>query len=199
METSRQRTARRHTNRIREEPVRKPARPSPQAKPQSQANAWREARSLALRVAAIISFALVAFKFIYGLHYNIDPSMDHAVRDGDLLVYARRSKNYKARDLLLLSFEGTKQVRRVIATAGDTVDITENGLVINGALQQERNITAKTQRYAQGISFPVTLKENEVFVLGDAREGATDSRIYGPVNIRSAHGKVITLVRRRNL
>jgi len=87
----------------------------------------------------------------------------------------------------------------VNATAGDTVDITENGLVINGGLQQERDIYRKTERYAGGIGFPVTLKEGQVFVMGDARDGVTDSRIYGPVNVRDTLGKVITIVRRRNL
>jgi len=94
---------------------------------------------------------------------------------------------------------GKKQVRRVVATAGDTVDITENGLMINGALQNEPGIYQETQRYAEGIEFPVILRESQVFVLGDARANTTDSRIYGPVNINATHGKVITIFRRRNL
>jgi type IV secretory pathway protease TraF len=38
-----------------------------------------------------------------------------------------------------------------------------------------------------------------VFVLGDAREGAADSRIYGPVNTEDTLGTVITVIRRRSL
>ena len=160
---------------------------------------WKELGSLALRVAAIAVIALLIFTFVYWLHYNVDPSMNPLVRDGDLVVYARWDKSYRAKDLLLLEFQGNTQVRRVIATAGDVVDITENGLVINGALQQERDIYRNTQRYAEGIDLPVTMKEGEVFVLGDARENITDSRIYGPVNTKDTLGKVITIIRRRNL
>lgn len=49
------------------------------------------------------------------------------IKDGDLVVYYRLDKNYTARDLTVLDYQGSRQVRRVIAVAGDTVDITEDG------------------------------------------------------------------------
>jgi signal peptidase I len=168
-------------------------------KRQSDPSVWRELGSLALKIGAIVGIAVWIFTFVYGLHYNADPAMNPAVKDGDLVIYYRWDKDYRAGDLLLLTFQGQTQVRRVIAVAGDTVDITENGLVINGALQFELGIYQKTERYAEGIDFPLTLGENEVFVLGDAREGATDSRIYGVINIKDTHGTVITVLRRRSL
>jgi len=186
----------RSTNRIREDPPNSADPPEPRSRAPS---VWKEFGALALRVAIITVIALLIFTFVYGLHYNVDPSMNPAVKDGDLVVYSRLDKNYKARDLLLLDFQGQRQVRRIIATAGDTVDITEDGLVINEALQQERDIYQRTERYAEGIDFPITLREGEVFVLGDAREGVADSRIYGPVNTKDTLGKVITVLRRRNL
>ena len=159
----------------------------------------RELGSLGIKIAAIAGAVLLIFTLVYGLHYNVEPGMNPAIKDGDLVMYYRRDKNYHAGDLLLLTFQGQRQVRRVAAAAGDTVDITEEGLMINGALQQEPDICQKTQRYEEGINFPVTLGENEVFVLGDAREDAADSRIYGPVNISDTRGKIITVFRRRNL
>ena len=160
---------------------------------------WKELRPLVIRIAMITIIALLIFTFVYGVHHNVDPGMNPLVRDGDLVVYAIWDKNYKAKDLVVLDFQGQKQVRRVVAAAGDTVDIIEDGLVINGALQKERDVYQRTQRYAEGIDFPITMKENEIFVLGDAREGVTDSRIYGPVNTKDTRGKVITVIRRRNL
>jgi len=159
----------------------------------------REFGSLAIKIFLIIGAILLIFTLVYGLHYNVEPGMHPAIKDGDMVMYYRWDKNYKAGDLILVTFQGQKQVRRVIAVAGDTVDITEEGLVINGALQQEPEISQKTERYEEGIHFPITLGENEVFVLGDARENATDSRIYGPVNIGDTQGKVISVLRRRNL
>jgi len=170
----------------------------PQALP-PQPSAGRELRALCVKIGVIAGIALLLFSFVYGFHYNVEPGMHPSVKDGDLVVFYRLDKSYHAGDLALLAFQGKRQVRRVIATAGDTVDITEEGLVINGALQQEPGIRQRTQRYAQGVPFPLTLGENQVFVLGDAREGAADSRIYGPVNAKDTLGTVITLLRRRNL
>ena len=65
------------------------------------------------------------------------------IKDGDLVVYYRLDKNYTARDLTVLDYQGSRQVRRVIAVAGDTVDITEDGLLVNGSPQQEPGIYEK--------------------------------------------------------
>jgi len=197
MDVTNRNGANRPADRVWEEPSKNTS--PPKRKASSVPRIWRELGALALRIVAIISAAFLLFTFVYGAHYNVDPNMNPLVRDGDLVIFSRWDKNYRAKDLLLLDFQGVRQVRRVVATAGDTVDITENGLVINGGLQQERDIYRKTERYAEGIDFPVTLKEGEVFVLGDARDGVTDSRVYGPVNTRDTLGKVVTIVRRRNL
>jgi len=173
--------------------------PEPAPEPFPEPSVWRELRSLGIKIAVIAASALLLFTCVYGLHRSAEPGMNPSVKDGDLVVFYRFDKKYRAGDLVLLSFQGKKQVRRVIAAAGDTVDISEDGLVINGALQQEPGIYQETQRYAEGIPFPLTLGEGQVFVLGDAREGATDSRMYGPVNAKDTRGTVITIFRRRSL
>ena len=119
------------------------------------------------------------------------------MKDGDLVFYYRLEKEYTASDLVVLRYQGHEQVRRVVATAGDVVDITEEGLMINGALQQEREIYEQTQRYDTGVEFPMELKEGQIFVLGDSRENASDSRVYGAVDVHDTLGKVMTIVRRR--
>jgi len=175
------------------------APPLPAPIPNPDPSVWRELKSLGIKIAVIVGSALLIFTFVYGLHRGADPGMNPSVKDGDLVIYYRLNKKYHAGDLVLLPFQGKSQVRRVIATAGDTVDINGEGLVINGALQQERNINSHTQRYAEGTAFPLTLREGQVFVLGDARENAADSRLYGPVNIKDTQGTVIAILRRRNL
>ena len=89
---------------------------------------------------------------------------------------------------------------RVAAHGGDTVEITEDAqLSVNGSTVIENDIYYSTPRYESGIAYPVTLAENEVFVLCDYREGAKDSRYFGPVSKSEIKGKVITIVRRSNL
>ena len=53
--------------------------------------------------------------------------------------------------------------------------------------------------YQGGIDFPVKLAEDEVFVLCDFREGAMDSRYYGPVSMNQIKGSAIFVIRRGSL
>ena len=100
---------------------------------------------------------------------------------------------------VVVQFEGQRQMRRVVAIAGDTVDITDRGLVINGSPQQEINIFEETTQFVEGITFPFIVPEGEIFLLGDSRGRAIDSRICGSVRIEDTLGSVITIIRRRTL
>jgi signal peptidase I len=159
----------------------------------------QELTLLMAKLLAICGVAILAFTFLYGLQRSTDPDMAPAVKDGDLVMFYRLDRQYAAGDLLILTFQGSRQIRRVVAIAGDTVDVTENGLMINGSYQQELEIYSETRRYAEGTELPVLLNEGEVFVLGDKRDNATDSRLYGPVKTKDTLGTVITIIRRRNL
>ncbi|MBQ8063628.1 MAG: S26 family signal peptidase [Clostridia bacterium] len=53
--------------------------------------------------------------------------------------------------------------------------------------------------FKEGASFPITLKEGEIFLLGDDRENAEDSRAFGAVKAEDTLGEVMTVLRRRNL
>ena len=101
--------------------------------------------------------------------------------------------------ILTIRQEKETELRRIVARAGDVVDITEEGLSVNGYIQQEDDIYMETLPYTEGITFPVTVGENQVFLLGDNRSSARDSRIYGPVDIAKIKGNVMTIMRRRNL
>ena len=161
---------------------------------------WKD---LGFLLAKIISIALVfvlLFTFLFGMIRYNEPSMAPMIKDGDLVIYYRYTKSgYLAQDAVVLDFKGQWQVRRVVATEGDTVDINEHGLIVNGAVQQEPEIYQQTERYEDGIEFPLTVPEGHIFVLGDSRTGATDSRIYGCVNIKDTFGKVMAVIRRRSI
>lgn len=159
---------------------------------------WKDILYLFGKLAGILLCFILLSLFVFGLYRNRDADMYPALKDGDLVVYYRLDKDYVASDCIVLTYDGRKQVRRVVAVEGDTVDITEQGLVVNGLLQWENYVYEETRRYAEGVNFPITLQEGEVFVLGDARAGATDSRIYGAVNVADTNGKVMFILRRRD-
>ncbi|MBU5584545.1 signal peptidase I, partial [Enterococcus sp. S181_ASV_20] len=76
---------------------------------------------------------------------------------------------------------------------------TEEGVIINGNLQVETQIYDETLPYVKGIDYPVKIGTGQVFVLGDKRTVAVDSRVYGPIDVNDSLGKVITILRRRNI
>lgn len=154
---------------------------------------------LLLKVAMVVGFIAMVFLFLFGVVQAGDESMRPAVREGDLVVYYRLQKDYAAGDVIVVDDGDEKEVRRVIAVAGDEVDFTSDGLMINGYLQSEQGIYAETEPFTQGVTYPVTVGEGQVFVMGDNRPSSKDSRIYGPVDVQSGtEGKAMTIVRRRN-
>lgn len=159
----------------------------------------QDALGLLIKIVAIIAFATFVFTFMFGVYRNNDPSMIPAIQDGDLVFYYRLDKRYVSSDVLVAEYGEKKLSLRVVAVAGDTVDIREEGLFINGFLQQESKIYEATKRFADGVDFPLTVQEGQVFVLGDSRENSSDSRIFGAVDITDTYGKVITIIRRRGI
>ena len=85
-------------------------------------------------------------------------------------------------------------VKRVIAVEGQTVDIDfEEGIVyIDGVPQQEPYVNTPTN-LEEGVTFPVTVPPNCVFVMGDNRNHSKDSRDpeVGFVDQREIFGKAL--------
>jgi len=155
---------------------------------------------LLAKIAVIILAFVMLTTFLFGIVRYEEPSMTPAIKDGDIVVFNRYVQSgYQPRDTIVLERNGMTQVRRVVATEGDHVDITEEGLMINGALQQEPEIYQRTERYQEGGEFPLTVPEGQFFKHGDYRTGATDSRIYGSEDIEKTKGKVMTVIRRRGI
>jgi len=153
-------------------------------------------------VIKLVVIALVigaVFTWIFGIFRYADLGMKPGMKDGDLLIVYRVDKGYAAGDVTVFDYHGQTLAGRIVAVAGDTVDITSEGLLVNGARQQEDGVVGQTDRYEGGPAFPLVVAEGQIFVLGDNRGQSTDSRIIGCLNARDTFGKVIGLIRRRNI
>ena len=155
--------------------------------------------SFLLKVAIFAVVMIILFGYVFGLTRTASIGMQPAFRDGDLVLYYRITDSFSAEEVVVVRYQGKELLERVVAVAGDEVDITKNGLVINGALVQESYARGETTRFEEGVTFPLTVPEGQVFVLGDNREHVTDSRIFGCVDKEDIYGRVIGLFRRRNL
>ncbi len=154
---------------------------------------------LGLKIVLIIGCVFAVFTFVYGFVRISDTSMEPSIVSGDLVLYYRLDKRFETGDVAAFRYEGRDGTGRVVAMAGDTVDITEDGLLINGAVQVSQDIYYETTQFAQGVDFPLTVGEGQVFLLGDNRPEATDSRIYGCVDLSDIKGKVIAVIRTRRI
>ena len=142
----------------------------------------------------------VMFGWIVGVTTCPNGDMYPRIDSGDLLLYYRLDKKPQSQDVIVFIKNDTRYVGRVIAAAGDTVEITEKGAVlVNGNSRVESNIFFETYPLEGFTDYPLKLKEDECFVLMDRRRGSEDSRFFGPVNYREIKGTVITVVRRNNL
>ncbi len=86
-----------------------------------------------------------------------------------------------------------RYVKRIIGLPGDVVDITPEGAVyINGELENEAYVVGVTPPREQ--TYPLTVPEGKVFVMGDNREISRDSRHFGCISSKSIEGKVVFLL-----
>jgi len=154
---------------------------------------------LSSKITIVLSAVALLFIFLFGATQVNDASMAPAVREGDIVFFQRIATEIDVASLVVVRYDERTQVRRVVAVGGDEVDITADGLVINGLLQLEMHIFEETTQFVEGITFPLIVPYGEVFILGDSRRSAQDSRIYDTVPVENILGSVVTVIRRRNL
>lgn len=85
---------------------------------------------------------------------------------------------------------GEDYVKRVIAVAGDTVNIQDGKVYVNGEEVRYDGEIGTTEKKASKITYPLRVGDKEVFVLGDNREVSRDSREIGTVKVSDIEGKI---------
>jgi signal peptidase I len=97
----------------------------------------------------------------------------HGPRRGDIVVF---SMPQQSEELL---------IKRVIGLPGDTVEIHDGKVYINGTLLDEPYLTQETR----GRFGPIVIPPLHVFVLGDNRSFSNDSRAFDAVPIENILGR----------
>ena len=133
-----------------------------------------------------------------GMHVTVmGSSMEDTLEDGDTVFVNRVAylvSEPQAGDIVVFLLNGNEKdhyyVKRVVAVPGDTVQIVDGVLYVNGEMYDEEDTEAiKTAGLAQE---EITLGEDEYFVLGDNRNSSEDSRYANIGNVKSEYiiGKV---------
>lgn len=178
-------------------------KPDPSSKPPAEeAEASSEIavglRRLALRAVMIALVFLILFTKVFLVTRASGSGMFPSVKDGDLILAFRIQKTYAKNDVVIYSSEAGTAIGRIAAMEGDVVTLDESGvLTVNGTVQ---NGELPYPTYAgKELTYPYKVPEGAVFLLGDNRSAARDSRDFGAVPMKNVDGKIITILRRRGL
>lgn len=156
------------------------------------------ARSL---IAAVVGVVLL-FTFLVRLIGVSGPSMQNTLYTGDrILVLNSLLCDFQPGDVVVVNAYNAPLdetlVKRIIAVGGQIVDIDfiTGTVYVDGEALDEPYIKEPTYT-ADGVSFPLTLEEDEVFIMGDNRNHSTDSRSIqlGPVKEGYIQGKAVFLL-----
>jgi len=138
----------------------------------------------------LIGDHLLVNKFIYGIKIPFT---------GKTLVPI---KNPGRGDVVVFKFPKDRSIdyiKRVIAVPGDTVEIKEKKVFINGQAVADEHASITSTSVLSGSSSPrdnfgpVLVPENRIFVMGDNRDNSYDSRFWGFVDQKDVLGKAFIL------
>lgn len=162
---------------------------------------WAKARdregwlSLLGKVVVLLAALWLLFSFVFCLHRVRGNDMYPAMQDGDVVLAWRLQGSYNQNDVVVYEAGGKQRAGRVLAKEGDVVDVTDDGQVtVNGT--PEDNEIYQTQA-GKAVKFPYLVPKGKIFVLGDFRTQATDSRKLGAIPANDVEGVTIGLLRRR--
>lgn len=150
------------------------------------------AARLVVAVAIVVLIMLNIFTYLLSVVSYYGDSMEPELESGQTLVVAQ-TQNVEEGDIVAFYYNNKVIVRRVICTGGKQISIADDGGVsINGVALTEDYVTNATVGQCN-IDFPYSVPIGHVFVMGDNREIAMDSRLQaiGTISLDRIIGKVI--------
>jgi signal peptidase I len=190
--------------------------------------AWREYRGFAVFVVLMVIFRSAL------ADWNVVPtgSMKPTIVEGDRILVNKLAYDFRVPlthislhrfadpgrgDIVVFDSRAadTRLVKRVIGLPGDTVEMRDNRLVVNGiaarysGIEYEADATFAIESYLDmshrielagtgvsrvGTFGPVTVPKDRYLVLGDNRDNSADSRFYGFIPRDEIVGNAKTVV-----
>jgi len=156
--------------------------------------------NLLLKIIIFVGAIYAIFTYVFGFTVSSGLSMYPRISDSDLVLYYRLDDKIKTGDIIVFDLNKKQYILRVVGTAGQTIDIDNDGnLIADGHVVDEKIVYKTYKDKNSNIKFPYTIQNDEYFVLGDFRMSSVDSRNFGAVKKDQIKGTVINLLRSRDL
>ena len=150
-----------------------------------------------VKLVVIIVIILFLMIYVVSITQVVGSSMKSTLIDGDVLILSKANYRFfdiKRGDIISLDYEDTKYlIKRVIGLPGDSIEIVDNVIYINGEVYEEDYLD-------EGLDYPDfhlsdlgydTIPEDMYLVLGDNREDSLDSRDIGLISKDNVNGKIV--------
>lgn len=160
---------------------------------------WQELLEWVVTIVAALAIALVVRTFLFELVRVDGRSMNDTLQDGEIMFVTKAEYTTmwldigdkeifripiggdpERFDVVICHYPGrggTNFVKRVVGLPGDTVEIRDGYLYVNGVKYEEDYLTHRPNYSMSAYTVP----ENMFFVLGDNRSNSNDSHIIGPI------------------
>jgi len=172
----------------------------------------RQLREWTVIVIVAVLIAVVVRSFLLQQFYISGPSMEPTLYQNNRVLVDKLS--YRFRDprrseVVVFDREtvadGTVQhddlIKRVIAIPGDTVEIQQCTVIVNGTPLVEEYLDPFYESQSDPVDrcrtvdlAPVVVEPDHLFVLGDNRVESFDSRAFGPIHQDIVVGRAILIV-----
>lgn len=146
-------------------------------------SAWQELGGWIVYIILIIGLTYLIITFV-GQRTQVDGhSMEPSLSHGDNLIVDKLSYRFRdpsRYDVIVFPYqhaENTYYIKRIIGMPGETIQIKDGYVYINGEKLDEHFGAEVMQETSNNIAAnPVELADDEYFVLGDNRNHSSDSR-----------------------
>lgn len=141
---------------------------------------------------------LMLFTLVFRMFVVSGPSMNMTLENNDRIIVSDLFYTPKNGDIICYFSPSEKEVlvKRVIATEGQTVNIVNGKVYVDGVQISEPYLMPNITTYSHSLPMPHTVKKGCVFTLGDNRENSKDSRYVeiGDVSRNDILGKLVIRV-----